>query len=286
MQFVLIDLHSHTSCSDGVDSPEELIAHAKVADLDFLAITDHDTVVGWQRLKTRGGAGNLNVIPGAEISCRTEGGMSVHMLGYLFDPEDSRLNEYMALTRDDRIPRMRRIIELLNNAEIDITFDDVLRNAEGAATVGRPHLADALVERGIVGSRDEAFARYLHNDSPFYVGHLAPTPEQAIDAIKGAGGVSVLAHGLAGSRGEILTLAEIEALIARGLDGLEVNHRDHDHEARETLREMASALGVLATGSSDYHGIGGGQRLGMEVTAPEVLEGILAIGEGCEVFTV
>lgn len=284
-----IDLHSHTNVSDGINSPSELVSLAKAEAISVLAITDHDTLEGWQALmalKAPAGAGALTIVPGAEISCRTANGMSVHMLGYLFDPMDAELNQTMSLTRDDRIPRMKKIIGLLNEAGIEISFVDVAKHSESAQTVGRPHLADALIERGVVSSRDEAFKKYLHNDSPFYVGHFAPTPEEAISAIKRAGGVSILAHGLAGSRGAIYSTDEIALLLAHGLDGLEVNHRDHDDDARNTLRDMARAFDVFATGSSDYHGAIGSQRLGMEQTAPDVWEGILAQGEGCEVFTV
>jgi predicted metal-dependent phosphoesterase TrpH len=282
---MLIDLHAHTNVSDGYDSPEELIEYAHALDISVLAVTDHDTVAGWQRLRKLERTGDVVIVPGAEISCRTEGGMSVHMLGYLFDPEDAHLNQLMALTRDDRIPRMKKIIQLLNQADIDLTFDDVAAQSGSAATVGRPHLADAMISRGVVATRDEAFARYLHNDSPFYVGHLAPTPIEAVGAIRNAGGISVLAHGLAGSRGATYSLDEIDLLIRSGLDGVEVDHRDHDADARGALRELANAHGIFATGSSDYHGRGVGQRLAMEVTAPDMWEGILAQGTGCEVFT-
>ena len=283
---MLIDLHAHTHISDGQDSPEQLVAYAKSIGISVLAITDHDTVLGWQLLRERTGEGELTIVPGAEISCRTAAGMSVHMLGYLFDPQEPRLKELMALTRDDRIPRMMKIIELLNQADIEVTFDDVVRHSGSAATVGRPHLADALISRGIARSRDDAFARFLHNDSPFYVGHIAPTPEEAIAVIRAAGGVSILAHGLAGTRGAIYSLDEIAALVECGLDGVEVDHRDHDARARGALRELADSLDLFATGSSDYHGIEVGQRLAMEVTAPDVWEGILGAGSGCEVFQV
>ncbi len=281
-----IDLHSHTNLSDGLDSPAALVRSAKEAGLSVLAITDHDTLEGWQSLSSAAETGSLTVVPGAEISCRTASGMSVHILGYLFNPTDLALTELMSLTRDDRIPRIKKIIQLLNEAGIEITFSDVAKHSESAQTIGRPHLADALIERGVVASRDQAFAQYLHNDSPFYVGHFAPTPEVAVHAIKNGGGVSVLAHGLAGSRGATYTLSEIEALLEHGLDGLEVDHRDHDHSARGALREIAHAHNLFATGSSDYHGAVGAQRLGMELTAPEVWEGILARGRGCGVFTI
>ena len=287
---MLIDLHSHTHVSDGQDSPKELVEYAKEAGVAVLAITDHDTLNGWQQIQDSSDSFQSNreliIVPGAEISCRTNSGMSVHMLGYLFDPHNAPLNELMALTRDDRIPRMKKIIELLNRADIDVTFDDVVAQSGSAATVGRPHLADALVARGVVNTRNDAFTRFLHNDSPFYVGHFAPTPEEAIVAIKAAGGVSVLAHGLAGSRGAIYEINEIETLISQGLDGVEVDHRDHDDHSRAALRELAVSFDIFATGSSDYHGAGVGQRLAMEVTAPEVWEGILVRGSGIEVFTV
>ena len=280
-----IDLHSHTTISDGIDTPEELIGLAKSVGISALAITDHDSVLGWMSLRDLSSSGELMVIPGAEISTRTESGMSVHILGYLFDPENEVLRKYMELTRDDRVPRIKRMIKLLNEADIPVTFDDVVSKSGSNSTIGRPHLADALIGLGIVTSREEAFAHYLHNESPFYVGHFAPTPEQAIAAIAESGGVSILAHGLAGSRGEVLTLDQIEELISCGLNGVEVYHRDHDQSARESLRELAERLDAFATGSSDYHGAQYGQMLGMEVTAPEVLESILEQGKGCEVFS-
>lgn len=281
-----IDLHTHTNRSDGLQSPTELVRSAKSAGIDVLAITDHDTLDGWQSLFTDSKNGDLTIVPGAEISCKTESGMSVHILGYLFNPDDQQLTTMMSLTRDDRIPRIKKIIALLNEAGIEITFADVAKHSESALTVGRPHLADALVESGVATSRDQAFAKYLHNGSPFYVGHFAPSPEEAISAIASAGGVSVLAHGLAGSRGAIYGLSEIESLIEGGLSGLEVDHRDHDESARKNLRSLAHTYNIFATGSSDYHGAVGAQRLGMELTAPEVWEGILSSGSGCEVFTV
>lgn len=292
---MLIDLHAHTNISDGLDNPDELVAMAKAESIAVLAITDHDTVASWQRLihpeiPGKQGAGNrescLTLVPGAEISCRTSGGMSVHMLGYLFDPDDRGLSQMMALTRDDRVPRIKKMIALLNQAGIEVRFEDVAAHSDAATTVGRPHLADALVALGVTSSRNEAFTRFLHNDSPFYVGHLAPTPEEAISAIKSAGGVSVLAHGLAGSRGATYSIDEIAALVAHGLDGVEVEHRDHDSNARSSLCELATALDIFVTGSSDYHGASVGHRLAMEVTAPEVWEGILARGNGSEVFQV
>lgn len=287
---MLIDLHTHTNISDGLDTPEQLVAMAKAARVSVLAITDHDTTAGWQSLGSAerisiGGSGepHLQLVPGAEISCLTTGGMSVHMLGYLFDPQDHGLVEMMATTRDDRIPRIRKMISLLNQAEIAVTFEDVQARSDSATTVGRPHLADALIALGVVRDRNEAFARYLHNDSPFYVGHIAPSPEEAIATIKKAGGVSVLAHALAGSRGATYSLDEISDLVAFGLDGLEVDHRDHDQAARSDLRGLACDFDLLVTGSSDYHGENVGHRLAMEVTSPEVWEGILARGSGSEV---
>lgn len=288
---MLIDLHSHTTISDGLDRPEDLLSMAKAERIDVLAITDHDSVAGWQSLQSesaqcRSESGSrVVVVPGAEISCRTENAMSVHMLGYLFDPDNSELSEMMALTRDDRVPRIKKMILLLNQAGIDISFEEVALHSDAAKTVGRPHLADALIARGVVRDRNEAFAEFLHNDSPFYVGHIAPTPEEAITAITNAGGVSVLAHGLAGSRGSIYSIDEIAALVSHGLDGVEVDHRDHDSAARSSLRELAQSLDIFITGSSDYHGISVGHRLAMEVTAPAVWEGILARGSGSEVFS-
>jgi len=251
----VIDLHTHTTCSDGTDSPRELINKAIVQGLEVLGITDHDTTTGWQEA-TQSLRGSLQLALGAEISCLTDDGISVHMLGLLFDPFHAEMQQVLEETRDGRLPRMRKMIEKMRAEGIDISIEDVEKAMPDGATMGRPHLADALVAKKIVKSRDEAFIELLHNDSRFYVSHAAPTPVDAIALIRKAGGVAVIAHPFASHRGEVLKAEDFSDLVAAGLNGIEVDHRDHNPDERAMLRVIARELKLVTTGSSDYHGAG------------------------------
>ena len=188
----MIDLHTHTNCSDGTDTPAQLVNKALAEGLSVLAITDHDTTSGWQAAQLALRA-DLSLVLGAEISCLTTDGVSVHMLGMLFDGENLQMQSMLENTRDGRIPRAHKMIELLNAGGINITMEDVESVKPDGATLGRPHIADALVKNGVVTSRDEAFTDLLHNNSPYYVAHMAPTPQDAISIIRSAGGVAVIA---------------------------------------------------------------------------------------------
>ena len=261
----MIDLHTHTTCSDGTDSPRELVNKAIVQGLELLGISDHDTTSGWESAqKTL--RGDISLALGAEISCLTSDGISVHMLGLLFDGAHSQMQEMLENTRDGRIPRARKIIELLNAGGIKISIEDVESVKPAGATLGRPHIADALVKNGVVSSRDEAFTDLLHNNSPYYVAHLAPTPEDAISMIRSAGGVAVIAHHFASLRGNILSVADFLPLKNAGLNGIEVNHRDHSNEERNALADIARELDLVITGASDYHGTGKLNSLGENLT--------------------
>ena len=264
----MIDIHAHTTCSDGTDSPRALVNNAIIHGIDILGITDHDSIAGWQEA-TDAIRGDLKLVLGAEISTLTESGVSVHMLGLLFDGLDAKMQEMLAQTRDDRIPRMEKMIELLNAAGIVVSMENVNAVRPIGATLGRPHLADALVSLGIIESRDEAFKGLLNNESEFYVAHLAPTPEVAIAKIRAAGGVAVIAHPFASHRGEILTPDDFLPLVVAGLAGIEVDHRDQNPSEREILRSIALELDLAVTGSSDYHGTGKLNRLGENCTDPE-----------------
>lgn len=257
----MIDLHTHTTCSDGTESPRALINTALAHGIEVIAITDHDTVAGWEEA-TFALRGDIEFVPGAEISCLTEAGMSVHMLGLLFDGTDKDMLSMLETTRDDRIPRMVKMVELLNSAGIEVSMQDVENAMPPGATMGRPHLADALVNRGLLSSRDEAFNDLLNNESKFYVAHIAPTPEEAIAQIRSAGGVAVIAHPFASRRGQALQSDAFASLVAAGLNGIEVDHRDQNSEEREILRRIANELDLVITGSSDYHGSGKLNRLG------------------------
>ena len=251
----MIDLHTHTTCSDGTDSPRELVNKAIVQGLEVLGISDHDTTAGWtEAIETL--RGSLQLALGSEISCLTNDGVSVHMLGLLFDPEHEEMQRVLEETRDGRLPRMRKMIEKMRAEGMDISIADVEQAMPTGATMGRPHLADALVAKKIVKSRDEAFVDLLHNESRFYVSHAAPTPVEAIALIRRAGGVAVIAHPFASHRGQILKPEDFSQLVAAGLNGIEVDHRDQNPDERAMLRTIAHELDLVITGSSDYHGTG------------------------------
>jgi predicted metal-dependent phosphoesterase TrpH len=251
----MIDLHTHTTCSDGTDRPRDLVNKAIVQGLEVLGIADHDTTSGWEEA-TKALRGSLKLALGAEISCLTTDGISVHMLGMLFDPNHQEMQTVLAETRDGRLPRMRKMIEKMQAEGMDIAIADVEKAMPVGATMGRPHLADALVTKKIVKSRDEAFIDLLHNDSRFYVSHAAPTPVEAIALIRRAGGVAVIAHPFASHRGQILNPDDFADLVTAGLNGIEVDHRDQNPDERAMLRVIAQELDLVVTGSSDYHGTG------------------------------
>jgi len=251
----MIDLHTHTTCSDGTDRPRDLVNKAIIQGLEVLGISDHDTTSGWEEA-TQALRGSLKLALGAEISCLTTDGVSVHMLGMLFDQNHKEMQTVLEETRDGRLPRMRKMIEKMRAEGMDISIEDVEKAMPVGATMGRPHLADALVAKKIVKSRDEAFIDLLHNDSRFYVSHAAPTPVEAIALIRRAGGVAVIAHPFASHRGQILKPDNFADLVTAGLNGIEVDHRDQNPDERAMLRAIAQELDLVVTGSSDYHGTG------------------------------
>jgi len=267
----MIDLHTHTNFSDGTDSPTQLINKALAAGISVIGLTDHDSVSGWQEATAALRPG-ISLVPGAEISCQTLDGISVHILGLLFDSQNVELMKTMEETRMNRHGRMAKIIARINEAGIDITMDDVLEQLADGATLGRPHLADALVKKGVVASRDEAFTQMLHNKSKYYVSHYSPTPEVAIKLIKDAGGVSVIAHPMASHRGRTISSETFGSLIKAGLDGIEVDHRDHSPEEKNQLIELARDNNLVMTGASDYHGNGKLNLLGEYTTLPDEWE--------------
>ena len=263
----MIDLHTHTTFSDGTDTPTQLINKALAAGITTIALTDHDSISGWQEATTALRPG-IALVPGAEVSCQTPDGISVHILGLLFDPSNTELINTLEKTRENRYGRMEKIIAKINEAGIDISMSDVLEQLSDGATLGRPHLADALVKKGVVASREEAFAQMLHNHSKYYVSHYSPTPEAVIKLIKGAGGVSVIAHPMASHRGRTISLDTFGSLIQAGLDGIEVDHRDHSPQEKTQLIELARESKLVMTGASDYHGNGKLNLLGEYTTEP------------------
>jgi predicted metal-dependent phosphoesterase TrpH len=279
---VRIDLHTHSTASDGQDSPAELMANARAARLDVVALTDHDTTYGWAEAAAALPAG-LQLVRGAELSC-TAGGISLHLLAYLFDPTYEALTREVGRAFGDRVGRARKMTDLLIAAGYPLTWEAVLAEVGERAAVGRPHIADALVTAGVVPDRDAAFAELLHNRSPFYLRHYALDPIEAVRLVRAAGGVPVFAHPAASARGRTVADDVIVAMAAAGLAGLEVGHRDHTEAARAHLRGLAGELDLLVTGSSDYHGAGKDNRLGENTTDPDVLEALLAQARGVEVI--
>ena len=273
---MLIDLHTHSNASDGTDSPAALIDKAIERGINVLALTDHDTVAGWNEaisaLSAHPRGSQLKLVLGSEISCQDKDGTSIHMLGLLFDESHQPLISELEKTRENRRTRMERIVTRLNEAGIDITLEEVYAQKRGDATLGRPHLADALVARGHVGSRDEAFSTFLHNGSKFYINHYSPSPEEAIKLIKSAGGVAVIAHPLASRSGRTVNPEIFADLIAAGLDGIEIDHRDHKELERSALLRIALENDLVITGSSDYHGTGKLNQLAEFTTSPEQWE--------------
>ncbi|PWS43826.1 phosphatase [Streptomyces sp. ZEA17I] len=263
-----IDLHTHSTASDGTDTPAELVANAAAAGLDVVALTDHDTVGGHQQAVDALPEG-LTLVTGAELSCRL-GGVGLHMLAYLFDPADPELERERELVRDDRVPRAQEMVRKLRALEVPISWEQVARIA-GDGSVGRPHVAAALVELGVVDTVSDAFTPdWLGNGGRAYAEKHELDPFEAVRLVRAAGGVTVLAHPAAAKRGEVVPETELAALAAAGLDGIEVDHMDHDGPTRARLRGLARELGLLTTGSSDYHGSRKTVRLGEYTTDPEI----------------
>ena len=267
----MIDLHTHTNFSDGTDTPTELVNKALASGITTLAITDHDSISGWDEAISALRPG-LSLVPGAEISCQTTDGISVHILGLLFDPNHVELINTLSKTRENRHGRMEKIISRINEAGINISMADVLEQLSDGATLGRPHLADALVKKGVVASREEAFTQMLHNNSKYYVSHYSPSPEVAIKLIKEAGGVAVIAHPMASHRGRVISSETFGSIINSGLDGIEVDHRDHTPDEKRELINLAKEFDLVMTGSSDYHGNGKLNMLGEYTTHPKQWE--------------
>ncbi|GAA2552231.1 MULTISPECIES: PHP domain-containing protein [Streptomyces] len=263
-----IDLHTHSTASDGTDTPADLVRKAAAAGLDVIALTDHDTTRGHAEALAALPAG-LTLVTGAELSCRLDG-VSMHVLAYLFDPEEPALLAERELVRDDRVPRAQGMISKLNALGVPVTWEQVARIA-GDGSVGRPHVATALVELGVVPTVSDAFTQeWLADGGRAYVEKHETDPFEALRLIKGAGGVAVFAHPAASKRGRTVPESAIAELAEAGLDGIEVDHMDHDPETRARLRGLAQELGLLVTGSSDYHGSRKTCVLGEFMTDPEV----------------
>jgi hypothetical protein len=251
-----IDLHTHSLASDGTDTPAGLIGKAAAAGLSVIALTDHDSIAGWPAALEALPPG-LTLIRGTEFSCvhtRADGRRTrLHLLGYLYDPEHPGLRAERERLQADRLGRGRRIVENLAAAGYPITWQRVSELAEGGS-IGRPHVARALVEQGIVGSVGEAFGDLLSSRSPYYAEKHDTDVFEAIALVLAAGGLPVFAHPLARTRGAVVGDDVIVAMAQAGLVGIEVEHPDQVEADRVLLRGLAAELGLIPTGSSDYHG--------------------------------
>jgi predicted metal-dependent phosphoesterase TrpH len=300
-----IDLHTHSTVSDGTLTPTELVRGAAAAGLDVVVLTDHDTTAGWAEAADALPVG-LTLVRGAELSCRWYGGadrgasppIPLHLLAYLFDPDDPELSAELARLREARQRRGERIVDLLRADGIDVTWAEVWAYAQGsdpdpglaaapaipadrsagqrlAVSVGRPHIAQALIRRGLVANTTEAFApqwlgrRYLLRKEDMDV-------FAALRLVRAAGGVPVFAHPRATRRGRVVPDELIAELAEAGLFGLEADHEDHSPRQRAEVRALAADLGLVVTGSSDFHGTHKTVALGANTTDPAVYEQIVA----------
>lgn len=269
-----IDLHTHSSASDGTDPPAEVMRRAARAGLDLVALTDHDTLAGHGQARAALPPG-LALVPGMELSCRLSG-HSVHLLAYGVDPENAELAAQCQAIRADRLRRGQAMVGRLRDLGVDITWEQVVALA-GGGVVGRPHIARAMVAAGAVAAPEEAFSSdWIGPGGRAYVTRYALDPEAAIGLVMAAGGVAVLAHPGAVSRGWKIPDEGIARLAAAGLAGLEINHPDHDHSERSRLTALAASLGLVPTGGSDDHGGLTGYRIGSELTAPAAYERLMA----------
>lgn len=285
-----IDLHAHSNRSDGLDSPAELVGLAKQQGIDVLAISDHDTASGWPEAIKAARSNRLSLIPAIEVSTHISvpdwRPISVHLLAYLPDPEHPELVEEMSKTRDSRVNRAKRMVDLLAE-DFPIRWDEIMANTEPGSTIGRPALADALVRAGVVPTRSDAFESILRPSGKYYISEATLETETAVKLIRRAGGVPILAHPLtnfpAGSSRGDMPAGHFQDLIAAGIAGFEVNHRVVPEQARAWLTELAFKHGLIVTGSSDYHGVGGkDNRLGENSTEIDQLERILDQATGFE----
>lgn len=273
-----IDLHLHSNASDGTDDPAEVVRRAVAAGQDVIALTDHDTIAGWEEAREAAGR-SLTLVPGMELSCTLDG-RSVHLLAYLFDPGDEELLRQASLIRDDRVHRAKQMVAKLNDLGAGVTWEQVTRIA-GDSVVGRPHIARAMAEAGVVADPRDAFTReWIDDGGRAYVDRYAVAAADAVRMVRSAGGVPVLAHPR--SPGYEVGDEQIAGLAAAGLAGLEAFHPDHDPSERIKLTALASSLSLLSTGGSDDHGSfvpsgAGVTSIGSETTPEQDYERLVAL---------
>jgi len=274
---VRIDLHTHSSASDGTDTPGDLVRAAAAAGLDVVALTDHDAMSGWDEARQAADEAGITLVPGLEISTRY-GHRGVHLLGYLPDPTHPALVRELDRILEGRTARTPAIVGALRAHGIDISEGDVRRESGGSVAAGRPHVADALVRLGVVADRTEAFATLLSPGQPGYVNRYASALEKMIPLLVDAGGVAVIAHPWGRGSRSVLSADALAELKDLGLAGIEVDHQDHSAADRAELRAIAADLDLVVTGSSDHHGLGKVDHdLGANTTDPEQYERLVSL---------
>lgn len=272
-----IDLHTHSNVSDGTDTPAELMAKARQAGLDVVALSDHDTFDGLDQAAESAARQGIRLVPAMEMSAALNGS-SVHLLAYGADPTDAALSAELTRVRQGRMGRVGAVLAKLAALGLPLTEDDVMRQVGDSPSVGRPHIADALVAAGYLADRREAFDRYLSDTGPAHVERYAVDLASAIRLVADAGGAAVIAHPWGRGSRDVLTRDTLRSLASQlPLAGLEVDHQDHTHEQRTQLRRLARDLGLLVTGSSDFHGDGKTDHdLGCNTTESAVFEQLMA----------
>jgi len=249
----MIDLHTHSTASDGTLSPEALVELAAERGLSAIALTDHDTVAGVAPAQERGKSLGLEVVPAVELGAWLDGVGEIHLLGYFIDIKNKTLRDRLAWLRDERRSRGRKIVERLKDMGVSISVEQVEKIAK-VGSVGRPHIARALVENGHVASMKEAFERYLKSTGPAYVKRELLNADEAIGLVREAAGVAVLAHPCTLGRKDRELPWVLQSLMAMGLEGIEVFYSQHTSEQVQLYEELARRFGLLMTGGSDFHG--------------------------------
>ncbi|WP_433801918.1 PHP domain-containing protein [Actinomycetospora sp. CA-084318] len=281
----MIDLHLHSNASDGSDDPADVVRRAAAAGVTTLALTDHDTTAGWDAAAAAVPRG-VRLVRGAEFSTDAPDGrggrVPAHLLGYLFDPSHPAVLADQERLRGERLRRIRVMTDRLRAAGYDVDPEGIA--ARTGAPVGRPHVGQALLDLGVVASVGEAFRTFLAKDGPYYEPKADTPVDEAITTIRAAGGVPVWAHPWARTRGEVIEESVIRDLAAHGLVGIEVDHPDHTADDRERLRALAGELGLVVTGSSDYHGTRKDIPIAAATTAPDQLDALLDRATGAEVI--